>query len=109
MRKVLFTLSVAGLALSAAPASAKTYVCVKWDNGVCVSMHRVKGEKPAPYAVGYVFGPDYSYTAVSDVPQPVVTYYKLGTGMRYVYNNGYLYEVDPTTYAVTKVIDTYAH
>jgi hypothetical protein len=56
-----------------------------------------------------VFGPNYSYTAVSDVPQPVVTYYKLGSNMRYVYNNGYLYEVDPTTYAVTKVIDTYAH
>ena len=48
MRKVLFTLPVAALALSAAPASAKTYVCVKWDNGVCVSMHRVKGEQPAP-------------------------------------------------------------
>ena len=53
------------------PASAKSYVCVKWDNGVCVSMHRVKGEQSSPYAVGYAFGPKYSYTAVSDVPQPV--------------------------------------
>jgi hypothetical protein len=109
MRKLLLSLSGAALVFSAAPSTAKTYVCVKWDNGVCVSMHRVKGEQPAPYAVGYVFGPNYSYTAVSDVPQPVVTYYKLGSDMRYVYNNGYLYEVDPTTYAVTKVIDTYAH
>jgi len=108
MRKALIALPVAALALSAAPASAKTYVCVKWDNGICVSMHRVKGQ-PAPYAVGYVFGPNYSFTTLSDIPQPVVTYYKLGSDMRYVYSNGYLYEVDPTTYAVTKVIDTYAH
>ncbi len=108
MKKLLFTMSVAALALSAAPASAKTYVCVKWDNGVCVSMHRVKGEQPAPYSVGYVFGPNYAYTTVGDIPKPVVTYYKLGTDGRYVYANGYLYEVDPTTYAVTKVIDTYA-
>ncbi len=114
MSKVLFALSAAGLAVTgtaltvtATPASAKTYVCTKWDNGVCVSQHRVKGQPP--YAVGYVFGPNYSYTAQTDIPQPVVSYYKLGTDGRYVYSDGYLYEVDPTTYAVTKVIDTYNH
>jgi hypothetical protein len=114
MSKVLFALSAAGLAVtgtaltvSAAPASAKTYVCTKWDNGVCVSQHRVKGQPP--YAVGYVFGPNYTYTSMTDLPQPVVTYYKLGTDGRYVYSDGYLYEVDPGTYAVTKVIDTYNH
>jgi hypothetical protein len=110
MRTFVLALSAAAIALTAGgPASAKTYVCVKWDNGVCVSMHRVKGEQPAPYAVGYVFGPKYSYTAVSDIPQPVVTYYKLGSTDRYVYSNGYLYEVDPSSYAVTKVIDTWSH
>lgn len=95
------------LALTAAPAPAKTYVCTKWDDGVCVSMHRVKGTPPAR-AVGYVYGPSYTYTPLSDIPQPVVTFYKLGPDMRYVYDDGYLYEVDPTTYAVTKVIDTYS-
>jgi hypothetical protein len=70
-------------------------------------MHRVKGTPPAR-EVGYVYGPSFSYTPVTDLPQPVVTYYKLGPDMRYVYDNGYLYEVDPTTYAVTKVIDTYS-
>jgi hypothetical protein len=75
--------------------------------GICVSTHRVKGTPP--YATGYVFGPNYSYTTLSDIPQPVVSYYKLGPDMRYVYSNGYLYEVDPNTYAVTKVIDTYPH
>jgi len=109
MKTALLGVSAAAIALGALPASAKNYVCVKWDNGVCVSMHRVKGQAPAPYAVGYVFGPNYSYTTTTDIPQPVVTYYKLGTTDRYVYSNGYLYEVDPTTYAVTKVIDTWSH
>ena len=109
MRKVLLALSGAAVALTAAPAAlqAKTYVCTKWKDGVCVSTHRVKGT--APYAVGYVFGPSYSYTTVSDIPAPVTTYYHLGTDSRYVYTDGYLYVVDPTTGAVTKVIDTYGH
>lgn len=89
----------------AAAAPADAYVCTKWDNGMCVSTHRVKGM--APYNVGYVFGPNYTYTAITDLPEPVVTYYKLGSNYRYVYTNGYLYEVDPSNYAVVKVIDTY--
>jgi len=107
MRNVIVAFSAAAVAVTAAPASAKTYVCTKWSDGVCVSTHRVKGTPP--FKVGYVFGPNYSYTTLGDIPQPVVTYYKLGDSGRYVYSNGYLYEVDPTTYAVTKVIDTYGH
>jgi hypothetical protein len=109
MRKILLALSGAAVALTAAPSIAKekTYVCTKWDNGVCVSTHRVKGTPPR--AVGYVFGPSYSYTTVSDLPQPVVTYYHLGTNERYVYSDGYIYVIDPTTYAVTRVIDTLSH
>ena len=104
MRTILLALSGIAVAVTAAPAASKNYVCTKWDNGVCVSVHRVKGTPP--YAVGYVFGPSYSYTAVTDLPQPVVTYYHLGTGERYVYSDGYIYVVDPTTYAVSRVIDT---
>jgi hypothetical protein len=109
MRKILLALSGAAVALTAAPTAleAKTYVCTKWRDGICVSTHRVKG-RPA-YQVGYVFGPNYAYTSVSGLPQPLVTYYKLGSDHRYVYSNGYLYEVDPSTYAVVKVIDTYPH
>ena len=107
MNRLMLAVPAVALALSAMPGSAKTYVCTKWDNGVCVSTHRVKGTPP--FAVGYTFGPNYAYTSVSDIPQPVVTYYKLGADKRYVYSDGYLYEVDPTTYAVTQVIDTYAH
>ncbi len=108
MRIFILALSGIALAASAAPGAAKNYVCTKWDNGLCISMHRVKGTPP-PYAVGYSFGPNYAYTSISDIPQPVVTYYKLGPDKRYVYSDGYLYEVDPATYAVTQVIDTYAH
>lgn len=110
MRNVLLALSGAAFFLPASPSladSPKALVCTKWDNGVCVSTHRVRGTPP--YKVGYVFGPDYSYTAVTDIPEPVVTYYKLGSDHRYVYSNGYLYEVDPSNYAVIKVVDTYSH
>ena len=108
MRKFLIALSGAAIALtatSAADAKVKTYVCTKWKDGVCVSTHRVKGS-PAAYKVGYVFGPNYSYTTYSTIPGPVTTYYKLDSNGRYVYSDGYVYVVDPTTYAVTRVIDT---
>jgi hypothetical protein len=110
MRRVLLALAGAAVALTVAPAAdskVKTYVCTKWRDGVCVSTHRVKGV--APYKVGYVFGPDYSYTTYSTLPQPVVTYYHLDSDGQYVYSNGYIYVVDPTTYAVTRVIDTLSH
>ena len=107
MRYAVLGLSAFALAISAAPGTAKTYVCTKWDNGICVSQHRVKGAPPQ--AVGYVFGPNYSYTTLTDVPPEVVSYYKLGSDRRYVYQDGYLYEVDPSSYAVTQVIDTYSH
>ena len=109
MRKILFALSGAAVALTAVPADAKykTYVCTKWNDGVCVSTHRVKGTDP--YKVGYAFGPTYSYTTYSTLPAPVSTYYKLDSNGRYVYSDGYVYVVDPTTYAVTRVIDTFSH
>jgi len=111
MRKVLLALSSAAVALTTAAAAAAPvtgFTCTKWRDGVCVSTHRVRGA-PAPYATGYVFGPNYTYTTVSDIPQPVVTYYKLGPDYKYVYANGYVYVIDPTTYAVTRVIDLERH
>jgi hypothetical protein len=107
MRKILLALSGVAVALAAAPADSRTYVCTKWDNGVCISTHRVKGTPP--YAVGYVFGSHYAYTTVGGLPRPVVTYYHLNPDERYVYRSGYVYVVDPTTWAVTRVIDTLSH
>jgi hypothetical protein len=108
MRKLLLALSglaVAAAVAPAAPADAKTYVCTKWRDGICVSTHRVKGTNP--YAVGYVFGPNYSYSTFSTLPAPLVSYYHLEPNGRYVYNNGYVYVVDPSTYAITRVIDMF--
>jgi len=109
MRKLLLALSGAAVALTVAPAGAKdkTYVCTKWHDGVCISTHRVKGV--APYKVGYAFTPTYAYTPISDIPAPVVSYYHLSPDGRYVYSNGYVYVVDPTTYAVTRVLDVISH
>ena len=49
------------------------------------------------------------YTTYSALPRPVTTYYKLSDSNRYVYSNGYVYVVDPTTYAVTRVLDVISH
>ena len=112
MKTFLLALTGAALGLAAAPTYSKEpvtgFTCTKWKDGVCVATHRVRGA-PAPYATGYVFGPNYTYTAVSDIPQPVVGYYHLDPNGRYVFSNGYVYVVDPTTYAVTKVIDVMSH
>jgi hypothetical protein len=107
MKTALLTFMGAAVALTVAPAplQAKTYVCTKWRSGVCVSTHRVKGV--APYKVGYVFGPTYDYTTYSTLPAPLVSHYHLDSDGRYVYSNGYVYVVDPTTYAVTRVIDMF--
>jgi hypothetical protein len=109
MKRILLALSGAAVALTTAPAAdAKTYVCTHWKDGVCVSAHRVKGASEA-YKVGYVFGPNYSYTTYRDIPTQVTGYYHLDSNGRYVYSDGYVYVVDPTTYAVTRVIDTWPH
>ena len=104
MTKTIFALTGAALALTTAPAAAQPTVakgvtCTKYVNNPCVQTHKVK------YKVGYVFGPSYAYTAVTDIPQTVVTQYKLGDTNRYVYADGYVYVVDPSNYAVTRVIE----
>jgi hypothetical protein len=103
MRKFLLALTGAGVALTTAAAAAPVTgeVCTKYKNGTCVSTHKVRG---SPYKVGYVFGPTYTYTSVSDLPQTVVTEQHLSPDGRYVYRDGYLYVVDPKSYAVTQVI-----
>jgi len=103
MTKTIFALTGAALALTTAPAAAQPTVakgvtCTKYVNGNCVQTHKVK------YKVGYVFGPSYTYTPISDIPQTVVTQYSLEDKYRYVYSDGNVYVVDPTTYAVTRVI-----
>lgn len=56
------------------------------------------------YHVGYAFGPSYTYTDYTALPQPIVTRYHLRHNYRYVNENGYVYVVSPRTYRVVRVI-----
>lgn len=54
--------------------------------------------------VGYDFGPTYTYTDFTALPQPIVTRYHLHRHFRYVNQNGFVYVVNPNTYRVVRVI-----
>jgi hypothetical protein len=85
--KTLLAVAAAAVALTATPALARHH-----HNHVTV------------YRVGYAFGPSYSYTDYSALPQPIVTRYHLRDNFRYVNDNGYVYVVNPRTYRVVRVI-----
>jgi hypothetical protein len=109
MRKTIFALAGAAVALSALPAGARTYsntiACSGWRNGECVAWNRLTAKQARDIKVGYVFGPNYSYYAdVNTLPQTVVTQYHLAPTNKYVSADGYVFVVDPNTYAVTQVI-----
>jgi len=118
MTKTILALGAAAVALSATPALADRHhdngwrhharMCAKWRHGHCVrwmnrgySMSMARHDR---YRVGYRFGPDYGYTAYSALPQPYVTRYHLSPDNRYVYTNNQVYVVDPTTYAITRIL-----
>jgi hypothetical protein len=109
MTKVCLALAGAAVALSGVPADARTYsntiACSGWRDGQCTSWNRLTVKQAAKIKVGYVFGPNYTYyTDYSTIPQTVVTQYHLSPDYRYVSTNGYVFVVDPHTYAVTQVI-----
>ena len=108
--------AVGGLALSAcattpvaAPDGTRQYsnviACSGWRNGQCTSWNRLTAEQAGKVTVGTVFGPNYAYyTPYATIPQALVTQYNLNPTYRYVTADGYTYVVDPTTYAVVRVI-----
>jgi DNA-binding beta-propeller fold protein YncE len=112
MTRLILALGAAAAVLSAAPADAKKHYsnyieCSKVVNGACVKWHRLTrgAAARAAYNTGYVFGPTYAYTPFAVLPHDYVVHYSLDPNGRYVYSNGYIYVVDPATYAVTRVID----
>ena len=113
MKKLLLALAGTAVALTAAPAGAhhpaRTLLCNR--HGHCVRVHRVRRHavRLRRYRVGYVFGPNYTYVPVTAVPQPLVTRYSLSPDYRYVVSGPYVYVVDPTTYAVTRVLSAIVH
>ena len=118
--KLFLALGAAAIAFTATPASADRHhehghhyrhharACVKMRHGHCMRWltngYRVSEMRHARYRVGYVFGPRYTYTTVGALPPMYVRRYDLTPRYRYVYRDNYIYVVDPTTYAVTRVI-----
>lgn len=86
MYKALVAAAAAAVAFTATPSLARH--------------HHMDG-----YRVGYAFGPSYSYTDYSTLPQPMVTRYHLRNNYRYVNENGHLYVVNPHSYRVMRVIN----
>ena len=111
MSKTFLVLAGAAFALTAMPADARTYSntiqCSGWRDGQCVAWNRLTRKQEREIKVGTVFGPNYTYYSnFNTIPQPLVTQYSLNPNNRYVSADGYLYVVDPSTYAVTQVIQT---
>jgi hypothetical protein len=111
MTRVLLALGVAAVALTTAPADARRHhnatACAKWRHGRCVTYVRAVRPHVRRYTVGYVFGPRYGYTAYSALPRTYVTRYRLAPRYRYVYNGGYIYVVDPRTYAILRILNAF--
>src|SRR5579885_2126645 len=109
MSKIVLALVGTGLALSGASVDARDYsntiACSGWRNGQCVAWNRLTRDQAAKVGVGTVFGPNYTYYSdIKALPPSVVTQYNLTPENRYVATDGYVYVVDPHSYAVTKVI-----
>ena len=104
MRNIILALGAAGVALTAAPAVARDYStvikCSGYRDGQCVAWNRLTKEQARDINVGFVFPKDYTYTQFNTI----VTQYHLDPNVRYVSTDGYVYVVDPNSYAVTKVI-----
>ena len=116
MTKTFLALGAAAVALTGVATSTSanardrhhSRVCAKWRHHHCVSyrtMSRRAMARHAMWSTGYRFGPRYAYTSYRTLPRTYVTRYDLSPDYRYVYRDNYIYQVDPKTYAVTRIID----
>lgn len=109
MKKIVVLLAGAAIAFTSSAAQARHYsntiACSGYRDGQCTSWNRLTRKQEARVGVGTMFGSNYSYyTDFKTLPQAVVTQYGLSPDNRYVSADGYIYVVDPHTYAVSKVI-----
>ena len=122
--KTLFALAAAAVAITGAPAEAKHHnkhntriVCTQWRHGHCIAAHRVSLARAHQvhrrnairqarlFAMGQRVPRSYAYwTPYSAIPRTYVTQYDLNPNYRYINRNGYIYVVDPQTYAVQRII-----
>lgn len=112
MKRLIMLGGAAAVMLAAAPADAHYrhgHMCARWHHGHCVRWmnhgYAVSMARHGGYRVGHVFGPSYSYTEYSALPQPIVTRYHLSPDYRYVYTGNTVYVVDPTSYAITRILN----
>ena len=129
--KTILALTAAAVAFTGAPAEAKHHsndwnrsnhstrmVCTKWRHGTCIASHSV-GLNRAQYvhqrnqarhqarlfAMGQRVPRNYGYyTPYSQIPQNYVSQYDLNPNYRYINRGGYIYVIDPQTYAVQRII-----
>lgn len=74
---------------------------LRWKNNGCVPPGQLKRR----YAIGTRLDRDYGYTPYASIPVAYRTYYGLPDNYRYIYRDGYIYQVDPTSYIVRQVIE----
>ena len=104
--KVLISLgAVAALAFTSAPAVAQHHSS---RHSEYKGHHNGHNVRKAKWNKGYRFGRNYRYTAYNSLPRTYVRQYSLSPRYRYVYTDGYIYQVDPTTYAVTRILNALA-
>ena len=108
IKAILLAATGAAVALTSMPADARHHgrACTKWRHHHCVSYGY---GRHARWSTGYRFGPRYGYTSYRTLPRVYVQRYDLSPNYRYVYRDNYIYQVDPTTYAITRVIDALTH
>lgn len=120
------TAAIAVTGIAAVPANAHVprqhISCARWHHGRCVvvnrgwtraqMMHMRHHERRAErrqarlFAMGQRVPVNYGYwTPYSQIPQTYVTQYDLNPDYRYINRGGYIYVVDPKTYAVQRVIE----
>ena len=117
MKQLLVLAGVAALA-STTPAYAKPDHAnhgghVGYGTGGCPPGLAKKGNGCLPpgqskklYGVGYRFDRGFGgWTPYNQIPYDLRRQYALDPYGRYVYDQNYIYQVDPTTYVVSRVLD----
>jgi hypothetical protein len=117
MKQLLIIASVAALA-STAPAYGKPDHAnhgghVGYGTGGCPPGLAKKnngclppGQAKKLYGVGYRFDRGFAgWTPYNQIPYDLRRQYGLDPYGRYVYDQNYIYQIDPTTYAVSRVLD----
>jgi hypothetical protein len=122
--KTLLALAAAAVVVTAAPADAKQYnkhnsrvACAKWRHGQCVArsyglnraaqvhQRNFARQQARLFATGQRVPRNYGYwTPYNQIPQTYVSQYDLNPNYRYINRGGYIYVVDPQTYAVRRII-----